>query len=139
MTSRKSRHTNVDENCCDALPDAASPSRRRVLKAGAGLVAGAAAASVSGASAVAQAPAAVLATALAMIDAGTTTIVDISQVSHSPEHSDAVIKALQESGIRAVYSYHRGAVPKSEFPQDIKRLHRTYFTSKDQLLTLALT
>jgi cytosine/adenosine deaminase-related metal-dependent hydrolase len=81
----------------------------------------------------------VLATALAMIDAGTTTIVDISQVSHSPEHSDAVVKALQEAGIRAVYSYHRGAGANSQFPQDIKRLQRTYFSSKNQLLTLALT
>ena len=31
----------------------------------------------------------VLVTSLAMIDMGTTTMVDISQVAHSPEHSDA--------------------------------------------------
>jgi cytosine/adenosine deaminase-related metal-dependent hydrolase len=81
----------------------------------------------------------VLVTALGMIDMGTTAIVDISQVSHSPEHSDACIRALQESGIRAVYAYHRGAGPAAQYPQDIKRLQRTYFSSKDQLLTLALT
>ena len=63
----------------------------------------------------------------------------MSQVSHSPEHSDACISALQESGIRAVYAYHRGAGPAAQYPQDIKRLQRTYFASKDQLLTLALT
>jgi 5-methylthioadenosine/S-adenosylhomocysteine deaminase len=80
-----------------------------------------------------------LVTALGMIDMGTTTIVDISQVSHSPEHSDACIRALQDAGIRAVYSYHRGAGPRARFPQDITRLQRTYFSSKDQLLTLALT
>jgi 5-methylthioadenosine/S-adenosylhomocysteine deaminase len=43
----------------------------------------------------------VLMTALGMIDMGTTTIVDLSQISHTPEHSDACVRALQESGIRA--------------------------------------
>jgi cytosine/adenosine deaminase-related metal-dependent hydrolase len=74
-----------------------------------------------------------------MIDTGTTAMVDISQVSHTPEHSDACVRALQESGIRAVYAYHRGAGPGAQYPQDVKRLQRTYFSSKDQLLTLALT
>src|SRR6202011_3164994 len=36
-----------------------------------------------------------LVTALGFIDMGTTAIVDISQVSHTPEHSDACIRALQ--------------------------------------------
>ena len=80
-----------------------------------------------------------LVTALGMIDMGTTAMVDISQVSHTPEHSDACIRALQEAGIRAVFAYHRGAGPQAQYPQDIKRLQRTYFSSKDQLLTLALT
>jgi 5-methylthioadenosine/S-adenosylhomocysteine deaminase len=80
-----------------------------------------------------------LITALGMIDMGTTAIVDISQVSHTPEHSNACIRALQDSGIRAVFSYHRGAGPRARYPQDITRLQQTYFSSKDQLLTLALT
>jgi cytosine/adenosine deaminase-related metal-dependent hydrolase len=80
-----------------------------------------------------------LVNALGMIDSGTTTIVDISQVSHTPEHSDACIRGLQEAGIRAVFSYHRGAGPGARYPRDITRLQRTYFSSKDQLLTLALT
>ena len=80
-----------------------------------------------------------LVTALGFIDMGTTAIVDISQVSHTPEHSDACIRALQDSGIRAVFAYHRGAGPAAQYPQDIKRLQRTYFSSKDQPLTLALT
>jgi len=80
----------------------------------------------------------VLVTALGFIDMGTTTIVDISQVSHTPEHSDACIHALQDSGIRAVYAYYRGQGPESQFPQDIARLQRSFFSSKDQLLTLAL-
>ena len=80
----------------------------------------------------------VLITALGFIEMGTTAIIDLSQISHTPEHSDAAIRALQESGIRAVYGYSRGAGPKSQYPQDIARIQKTYFSSKDQLLTLAL-
>jgi cytosine/adenosine deaminase-related metal-dependent hydrolase len=80
----------------------------------------------------------VLTAALGFIEMGTTAIVDLSQISHTPEHSDACIKALQDSGIRAVYGYSRGAGSASQWPQDIGRLQRTYFHSKDQLLTLAL-
>ena len=80
-----------------------------------------------------------LVSALGFIDMGTTGIVDTSQCSHTPEHSDAMIRALQESGIRAVYAYHRGAGPTSQYPQDVKRLQRTYFSSKDQLLALAMS
>jgi len=86
----------------------------------------------------ADAYAGVLATALGMIDMGTTTAVDTSQVSHTPEHSDACIRALQESGIRAVHAYWRGSGPGSQYPQDIVRLRRSYFNSEDQLLTLAM-
>jgi cytosine/adenosine deaminase-related metal-dependent hydrolase len=80
----------------------------------------------------------VLITALGLMDMGTTTIVDISQVSHTPEHSDACIHALKDSGIRAVYAYYRGAGAATQFPQDIRRIQRDYFSAKDQLLTLAL-
>jgi 5-methylthioadenosine/S-adenosylhomocysteine deaminase len=80
----------------------------------------------------------VLVTALGMIDAGTTTAVDTSQVSHTPEHSDAGIRALQESGLRVVYAYSRGAGAGTKYPQDIARLQETAFSAKDQLLTLAL-
>jgi 5-methylthioadenosine/S-adenosylhomocysteine deaminase len=79
-----------------------------------------------------------LVTALGMIEGGTTTVVDTSQTSHTPEHSDAMIRALQESGIRAVYAYYRGEGPNHQYPWDIVRLQRTYFNSPDQLLTLAM-
>ncbi|MBX9773429.1 MAG: amidohydrolase family protein [Xanthobacteraceae bacterium] len=80
----------------------------------------------------------VLITALGFIEMGTTAIVDLSQISHTPEHSDACIRALQHSGIRAVYGYSRGAGAQAQWPQDIGRLQKEYFSSKDQLLTLAL-
>jgi 5-methylthioadenosine/S-adenosylhomocysteine deaminase len=80
----------------------------------------------------------VLVTALGLIDMGTTAIIDLSQISHTPEHSDACVRALQDSGIRALVAYSRGAGPAAQYPQDLLRLQRTYFNSKDQLLTLAL-
>jgi 5-methylthioadenosine/S-adenosylhomocysteine deaminase len=80
----------------------------------------------------------VLMTALGLIDMGTTAIVDLSQISHTPEHSDACIRALQDSGIRALYAYSRGLGPATQYPQDVLRLQRAYFSTKDQLLTLAL-
>ncbi len=86
----------------------------------------------------ADAYAGVLVTALGMIDMGTTTAVDTSQVSHTPEHSDACIRALEESGIRAVYAYWRGSGAGAQYPRDIVRLRRSYFGSEDQLLTLAM-
>ena len=80
-----------------------------------------------------------LATALGLIDMGTTGVVDVSQVNNSPEHSDALINALQDSGIRAVFGYSAGARGANmQHPQDIARLKKTYFSSEDQLLTLAL-
>jgi len=80
----------------------------------------------------------VLTTALSFIDNGTTAVIDLSQISHTPEHSDACIRALQDSGIRAVYGYSRGAGAAAQWPKDIGRIQRTYFSSKDQLVTLAL-
>jgi 5-methylthioadenosine/S-adenosylhomocysteine deaminase len=79
-----------------------------------------------------------LVSALGMVDMGTTTAVDTSQVQHSPEHTDASIRALQESGLRVVYAYSRGAGAAAQYPQDIVRVGKTYFNSPNQLLTLAL-
>jgi len=79
-----------------------------------------------------------LITALGMIDMGTTAAIDTSQVSHTPEHTAAGIRALQEAGIRAVYAYWRGNGPAAEYPRGILDVHRTYFNSRDQLLTLGM-
>jgi cytosine/adenosine deaminase-related metal-dependent hydrolase len=79
-----------------------------------------------------------LATALGMIEMGTTGVVDVSQVNNTPEHSDALVRALQDSGIRAVFAYSDGKGAGAQYPKDISRLQRSYFSSNDQLLTLAL-
>lgn len=81
-----------------------------------------------------------LVSTLGAIDAGITTILDWSHIQASPEHTDAAIRALQESGMRAVFAY--GPVwyeaPKPEHPEWFRRAAKQYFSSKDQLLTLGL-
>lgn len=79
-----------------------------------------------------------LVASLNQINAGVTTTVDTSQVSHSPAHTDACIDGLKESGRRAVFAFSGGVGSANQFPQDITRLRKQYFSSADQLLTLAL-
>jgi cytosine/adenosine deaminase-related metal-dependent hydrolase len=80
-----------------------------------------------------------LLSALGAINAGVTTVLDWSHIGNSPQHTDAAIEGLKESGIRAVYAYGAGtAGPQNQFPADIRRLRRQYFSSNDQLLTLAM-
>jgi 5-methylthioadenosine/S-adenosylhomocysteine deaminase len=87
-----------------------------------------------------------LVSALSALNAGITTILDWSHIATSPAHTDAAIAGLQASGIRGVYGYgpNFGLVPawyadtNSAYPDDIRRLRKQYFSSSDQLLTLAL-
>jgi cytosine/adenosine deaminase-related metal-dependent hydrolase len=80
-----------------------------------------------------------LVSALGAINAGVTTVLDWSHIGNSPEHTDAAIDGLRESGLRAVYAYGGGtAGPRNQFPQDIRRLRSQHFSSSDQLLTLAM-
>ena len=76
---------------------------------------------------------------LGAVNAGVTTMLDWSHIGNSPEHTDAAIRGLRESGIRGVYAFGGGAPgPSNQFPQDIRRLRKQYFSSEDQLLTLAM-
>jgi 5-methylthioadenosine/S-adenosylhomocysteine deaminase len=81
-----------------------------------------------------------LITALGCIDAGITCLIDNSHNSRSAAHSNAAVKALFDSGIRAVHA--SGAPTFAEWdrqwPQDIARLQRDIFASDDQLVTLRL-
>jgi 5-methylthioadenosine/S-adenosylhomocysteine deaminase len=80
-----------------------------------------------------------LLSATGALNAGITTLLDWSHISNTPEHSDAVIQGLRESGIRAVYAFGTGAAgPSNRYPADSKRLRRQYFSTDDQLMTLAL-
>src|SRR4051812_13656805 len=46
---------------------------------------------------------------LSQLDDGVTTVHDVSQIHHSPEHSDAAIQALFDTGRRAAFGYFESA------------------------------
>jgi 5-methylthioadenosine/S-adenosylhomocysteine deaminase len=86
-----------------------------------------------------------LVSALGALNAGVTTVLDWAHIQNTPEHTDAGIQALRDSGMRAVFAYGMPAVPigtvldsRQKYPDDIVRLAKGEFASKDQLLTLAL-
>ena len=81
-----------------------------------------------------------LITALGCIDAGITCLIDNSHNSRSAAHSDAAVQALVDSGIRGV---HASGAPQTgdwdrQWPQDLERLQKKFFTSTDQLVTLRM-
>ena len=75
---------------------------------------------------------------LSQLDAGVTTVHDISQIHHSPEHTDAAIKALADSGRRGALGYFEGRGDRSKYPGDARRVKKEYFSSADQLLTMIM-
>ena len=96
---------------------------------------------------------AALAGDLAAINAGVTTVLDYAHLSKSPEVVDGAIAGHQASGLRSVFAYSETrddatvqydatAAPRTRtvppFPSDLPRLIKTYFSSKDQLLTVRL-
>ena len=82
--------------------------------------------------------------ALEALNAGITTLLDWSHVNNTPEHADAAVAGLTESGIRAIYAHgvpvggDWWAYSSRPHPEDIRRIRKTYFQSDDQLLTLAM-
>lgn len=81
-----------------------------------------------------------LITALGCIDGGITCIVDNSHNSRSGAHSDAAIRALFDSGVRAEHAAGGASFGEwdRQYPQDLVRLQKQFFTSDDQLVTLRL-
>jgi 5-methylthioadenosine/S-adenosylhomocysteine deaminase len=81
-----------------------------------------------------------LVSTLGAIDAGITTLLDWSHIQGSPDHTDAVIQALEDSGIRAVFAYGFPWWGKWEErqPSWFVRAATEHFSSDDQMLTLAL-
>ena len=64
-------------------------------------------------------------TAVASLDAGITTIIDACHSSRSPEHTDAALDALDDSGIRALHMVGAAMDKKASaahLPGDLKRL-----------------
>ncbi len=78
--------------------------------------------------------------ALGAINAGITTLLDWSHIQASPAHTDAVIQALKDSGLRGIFAYGFPWWGKWEErqPSWFVRAATEHFSSKDQMLTLAL-
>jgi cytosine/adenosine deaminase-related metal-dependent hydrolase len=81
---------------------------------------------------------------LEALDSGITTLLDWSHNLATPEHADAAIEGLKDSGARAIFAHGAGAPQWSNLPSsvphfdDVKRLREQYFSSDDQLVTLAM-
>ncbi|MET7697363.1 amidohydrolase family protein [Streptomyces sp. NPDC005485] len=88
-----------------------------------------------------------LAGSLECLDAGITTLVDWSHINNTPEHPDAAVQALAETGIRAQYAYGSANTSLADYwfdskiaipGDDVRRIRERHFASDDGLLTMAL-
>jgi len=82
---------------------------------------------------------------LSQLDDGVTTVHDVSQIHHSPQHSDAAIKALFDTGRRAAFGYFEsagaaviGSNPDNQYPTDAPRIKKQWFSSSDQLVHMIM-
>jgi 5-methylthioadenosine/S-adenosylhomocysteine deaminase len=82
---------------------------------------------------------------LSQLDDGVTTVHDVSQIHHSPQHSDAAIQALFDTGRRAAFGYFESAGanilhtnPGNQYPQDAFRIKNQWFASSDQLVSMIM-
>ncbi len=79
--------------------------------------------------------------ALSQLDDGVTTVHDVSQIHHTPQHSDAAIQALFDSGRRSAFGYFEGAGSNPSnyaYPQDAFRINKKWFSSSDQLVSMIM-
>jgi 5-methylthioadenosine/S-adenosylhomocysteine deaminase len=81
---------------------------------------------------------------LEALDSGITTLLDWSHNLNTPEHTDAALDAVVESGARVVFGHgggHQHWQPVSSLPHpadDVRRLRAGRLSSDDQLVTLCL-
>jgi len=82
---------------------------------------------------------------LAQLDDGVTTVHDVSQIHHSPQHSDAAIQALFDTGRRAAFGFFEsagaaviGSNPDNQYPADAERIQKQWFSSSDQLVHMIM-
>jgi len=82
---------------------------------------------------------------LAQLDDGVTTVHDVSQIHHSPAHSDAAIQALFDTGRRAAFGFFEsaganilGTNPGNKYPSDAPRIKSQWFSSSDQLVHMIM-
>jgi len=83
--------------------------------------------------------------ALEALDAGVTTVLDFSHCNNTPEHADAALAGLRDSGIRAMfaYGYFPTLVAEPVFTEHEQRLAdarriREQLPSNDSLVTMGI-
>jgi 5-methylthioadenosine/S-adenosylhomocysteine deaminase len=80
---------------------------------------------------------------LEALDSGITTLLDWSHNLNTPDHADGAVAGLLESGARVVFA-HGGGAPEWQVPSDLphtedaRRVREQYFSSDDQLVTMAM-
>ena len=82
---------------------------------------------------------------LSQLDDGVTTVHDVSQIHHSPQHSDAAVQALFDTGRRAAFGFFEsaganilGTNPGNKYPTDAPRIKTKWFSSSDQLVHMIM-
>ena len=90
--------------------------------------------------------------ALECINAGITTLVDWSHIMNTPEHADAAVKGLQDTGIRSVFAFgfpntsiqdwwfgpdYGGSVERIN-GEEARRVRSQYLADDNGLITMAL-
>jgi cytosine/adenosine deaminase-related metal-dependent hydrolase len=90
--------------------------------------------------------------ALESVNAGITTLVDWSHIMNTPEHADAAVKGLQDSGIRSVFAFgfpntslqdwwfgpdYSGSVERIN-GDEARRIRSQYLSSDEGLITMGL-
>jgi 5-methylthioadenosine/S-adenosylhomocysteine deaminase len=56
------------------------------------------------------------------------TVLDVSQIHHAPEHTDAAIQALIDTGRRSAFGYFEGDGRRgSRYPRDAHRIRPNLF------------
>src|SRR5882757_1712693 len=82
---------------------------------------------------------------LSQLDDGVTTVHDVSQIHHTPQHSDAAVQALFGTGRRAAFGYFEcagaailGTNPGNKYPTDATRIKKQWFSSNDQLVHMIM-
>jgi 5-methylthioadenosine/S-adenosylhomocysteine deaminase len=85
--------------------------------------------------------------ALECLNAGITTLVDWSHINNTPEHPDAAVTGLRDSGIRAQYAYGSANTSLAKYwfnsaevipADDVRRIRETYAPGDDGLITMAV-
>jgi 5-methylthioadenosine/S-adenosylhomocysteine deaminase len=84
---------------------------------------------------------------LAALDGGITTLVDWSHIMNTPQHADAAVQGLRESGARSVFAMGWPQAPdpakwivksSADIPDDIRRVRKELLPGDTGLVTLAM-